>query len=151
MKNPVSIKNKKARFEYHLLDTYVAGMQLGGTEVKSIRDGKASIVEAFCVFSNNEVWLRNMYIGAYENGSFYHHKAKEDRKLLLNRKEIAKIEKFLKDKGNTIIPLRMFASEKGWIKIEIACAQGKKLHDKRNDLKEKDDRREVDRALKGVK
>ena len=126
-------------------------MQLGGTEVKSIRDGKASIAEAFCVFSNNEVWIRNMYIGAYENGSFHHHKAKDDRKLLLNRKEIDKIEKFLKDKGNTIVPLKIFEAKNGWLKIEIALGQGKKLHDKRNDLKEKDDKREVDRAMKNLR
>ena len=144
----VSIKNKRARFEYHLLDTFTAGIQLVGTEIKSIRNSKASILEAFCVFERGEVWIRNMTITEYENGSFYNHKPKSDRKLLLNRKEIDKIEKFLKVKGNTIIPLKLFLSEKGWAKINIALAQGKKLHDKRNDLKEKDDKREMDRALK---
>ena len=144
----VSIKNKRARFEYHLLDTFTAGIQLVGTEIKSIRNSKASILEAFCVFERGEVWIRNMTITEYENGSFYNHKPKSDRKLLLNRKEIDKIEKFLKVKGNTIIPLKLFLSEKGWAKINIALAQGKKLHDKLNDLKEKDDKREMERALK---
>jgi SsrA-binding protein len=144
----VNIRNKRAKFEYHLLDIYTAGMQLTGTEIKSIRMSKASVLEAYCIVSDGEVWIRNMSITAYENGSFYNHKPRADRKLLLNRKEIAKIEKFLAVKGNTLIPLRLFLSEKGWAKIDIACAQGKKLHDKRNDLKEKDDRREVDRMLK---
>ena len=144
----VSIKNKRAKFEYHLLDTFTAGIQLVGTEIKSIRNSKASILEAFCVFERGEVWIRNMTITEYENGSFYNHKPKSDRKLLLNRKEIDKIEKFLKVKGNTIITLKLFLSEKGWAKINIALAQGKKLHDKRNDLKEKDDKREIDRSLK---
>jgi SsrA-binding protein len=121
---------------------------LSGTEIKSIRNGKASILEAYCIFYNNEVWIRNMHVTEYENGSFYNHKPRADRKILLNRKEINRIEKFLKIKGNTIIPLKLFLSEKGWVKIEIACAVGKKLHDKRHDLKEKDDRREMDRALK---
>lgn len=144
----VNIRNKRARFEYHLSDEFTAGMQLGGTEIKSIRSGKASILEAYCIFNEGEVWIRNMSITEYENGSFYNHKPKSDRKLLLNRKEINKIERFLKVKGNTLVPLRLFLSEKGWAKIEIACAQGKKLHDKRNDLKEKDDKRDMDRAMK---
>ena len=144
----VNIRNKKARFEYHLMDTYVAGMQLTGTEIKSIRKSKASILEAYCITDRGEVWIRNMHITEYENGSFYNHKPRTDRKLLLNKKEINKIEKFLSVKGNTLIPLKLFLSEKGWAKIEIACAQGKKLHDKRQDMKEKDDRRDMDRALK---
>lgn len=147
-KNEVNIRNKKARFEYHLLDTYVAGMQLSGTEIKSIRMSKASILEAYCVCINGEVWIRNMHITEYENGSFYNHKPRNDRKLLLNRSEIKKIEKFLAVKGNTLIPLRLFISDKGWAKLEFACAQGKKLHDKRNDMKEKDDKMEMARALK---
>ena len=144
----VNIRNKKARFEYHLMDTYTAGMQLTGTEIKSIRKSKASILEAYCIFDRGEVWIRNMHITEYENGSFYNHKPRTDRKLLLNKKEIRQIEKFLTVKGNTLIPLKLFLSEKGWAKLEIACAQGKKLHDKRQDLKEKDDRRDMDRALK---
>ena len=144
----LNIRNKKARFEYHLEDVYKAGIQLSGTEIKSIRNGKASILESYCIYSNGEVWIRNMHITEYENGSFYNHKPRADRKLLLNKKEIDQIEKFLKTKGNTLIPLKLFLSEKGWVKVEIACAIGKKLHDKRQDLKEKDDKREMDRALK---
>ena len=148
MKNQINIKNKKARFEYHLLETFVAGIVLSGTEIKSIRNNKASILEAYCVFDKGEVWIRKMYINAYENSAFYNHKPRGDRKLLLNKKEIAKIEKFLKDKGNTLIPVKMFITDKGWAKMEIACAKGKKLHDKRHDLKDKDDKREMDRAMK---
>ena len=144
----LNIRNKKARFEYHLLDEFTAGLVLSGTEIKSIRNGKASIMEAYCVENRGEVWIRNMHITEYENGSFYNHRPRADRKLLLNKKEIKKIERFLMVKGNTLIPLKLFLSEKGWVKILIACAQGKKLHDKRNDLKEKDDRRAMDRALK---
>ena len=144
----LNIRNKKARFEYHLEDIYTAGIQLSGTEIKSIRNGKASILEAYCIHSNGEVWIRNMHITEYENGSFYNHKPRADRKLLLNRKEILKIEKFLKIKGNTLIPLKLFLSDKGWVKVEIACAIGKKLHDKREDLKAKDDKMEMARAMK---
>ncbi len=144
----VNIRNKRARFEYHLFDIYTAGMQLRGTEIKSIRNSKASILEAFCIFLNGEVWIRNMSITEYENGSFYNHKPKSDRKLLLNKKEINKIERFLKVKGNTLVPLKLYLNEKGWAKIDIACAQGKKTHDKRNDLKEKDDKRDMDRIKK---
>ncbi len=144
----VNIRNKKARFEYHLMDFYVAGMQLTGTEIKSIRKSKASIMEAYCVFDRNEVWIRNMYITEYDNASFYNHRPRTDRKLLLNKKEIKEIAKFLSVKGNTLIPLKLFISDKGWAKLEIATAQGKKLHDKRHDLKEKDDKREMARALK---
>lgn len=123
-------------------------MQLAGTEIKSIREGKASIKEAYCIFENNEVWIRNMHIAEYGNASFYTHKPRGDRKLLLNKKEIKKIEKFLKIKGNTVVPLKLFISEKGWAKLEIALAQGKKLHDKRQSLKEKDDKRTLDRVMK---
>ncbi len=147
-KSELNIRNKRARFEYHLMDAFIAGMQLSGTEIKSIRNGKASILEAYCVAHNGEIWIRNMHVSEYENSSFYTHKPRADRKLLLNKKEIDKIVKFLQVKGNTLIPLKMFLSEKGWIKIEIALAQGKKLHDKRQDLKEKDDRRDMDRAMK---
>lgn len=148
MQQNINIVNKKARFEYHLIDEFIAGIQLSGTEIKSIRSGKASIVEAYCIVSDGEVFIRNMHIQAYENGSFYNHKPRGDRKLLLNRKEINKLEKFMKDKGNTIVPLKIFISEKGWAKLVIATAKGKKLFDKRNDLKEKDDKRNMDRAMK---
>lgn len=148
MQQKLNIVNKRARFEYHLIDEFVAGIKLAGTEIKSIRNGKASIVEAYCVFSDGEVFIRNMHIQAYENGSFYNHTPRGDRKLLLNRKEIDKIEKFMKDKGNTIVPLKLFISDKGWAKIKIATAKGKKLYDKRSDLKDKDDKRAMDRAMK---
>ena len=107
MQKTINIKNKRAKFEYHLLDTFTAGIVLTGTEIKSIRDSKASILEAYCVFDDGEVFIRNMHITAYENGSFYNHKPRNDRKLLLNKKEIQKIEKWLKVKGNTVIPLKI--------------------------------------------
>jgi SsrA-binding protein len=145
----INIRNKRARFEYHLEEVFTAGMVLSGTEIKSIRQSKASILEAYCIASNGEVWIRNMFINPYENGSFYNHQPRSDRKLLLNRKEINRIEKFLKVKGNTLIPLALFLSSKGWVKVEIACAKGKKLHDKRQDLTEKQDKIEIGRLLKG--
>lgn len=151
MKNQINIQNKKARFEYQILETYVAGIQLSGTEIKSIRNGKASIMEAYCTIANGEAWIRNMHIAAYEQGSYNNHLPRAERKLLLNKKEILKIEKFLKDKGNTLIPIKMFLSDKGWAKLEIGLAKGKKIHDKRQDLKEKSDKREMDRALKNFK
>ena len=144
----LNIRNKRARFEYHLEDSFLAGIVLSGTEIKSIRNGKASILEAYGIFHEGEVWVRNMFVNEYENGTFYNHKPRADRKLLLNKKEINRIEKFLKVKGNTLIALKLFLSDKGWVKIEIACAVGKKIHDKRHDLKKKDDQREMDRALK---
>lgn len=144
----LNIRNKRARFEFHLDEVFEAGIVLTGTEIKSIRNGKASILEAYGLYERGEVWLRNMHITEYENGSFYNHKPRADRKLLLQRKEIIRIEKFLKIKGHTLVPIKMFLSDKGWVKLEIACAIGKKLHDKRQDLKEKDDKREMDRLLK---
>ena len=144
----LEIKNKKARFQYELLDDFVAGIVLTGTEMKSIRNGKASIMESFCVVRDGEVFIRNMYVAEYENGSYYNHNPRRDRKLLLNRVEIRKIEKKLKDKGLTIIPSKIFVNEKNLAKVRIHVAKGKKLHDKRHDLKEKATRREMDRAMK---
>lgn len=146
--NPINIKNKKAKFEYHILDKFTAGIQLGGTEIKSIRAGQASIQEAYCVVENGEVFIRNMHIREYENASFYQHSPRADRKLLLNKKEINKLEKKMNTKGFTIVPLRLFINEKGLAKLDIALAQGKKLYDKRQDLKEKDDKRSMDRIKK---
>jgi SsrA-binding protein len=149
MKAPqVNIRNKKASFEYFLEERFTTGMVLSGTEIKSIRAGKASILEAYCICENGEIFVRNMHITAYENGSFYNHTPRSDRKLLLNLKEIKRIEKFLQTKGNTLIPLKIFISDSGYAKMEIACATGKKLHDKRQTLKEKDDKRDMDRAMK---
>ena len=149
--NSINIKNKRAKFEYHILDTFVAGIQLRGTEIKSIRLGKASILEAFCVIEKGELYVRNMNITEYSNASFYQHKPKADRKLLLNIKEIQKIEKGLATKGYTVVPLRLFINNKGLAKLEIALAQGKKLYDKRQDLKEKDDKRAIARVKKEFK
>lgn len=146
--NPVNIKNKRAKFEYQLLDKFVAGIQLGGTEIKSIRNGKASILEAYCVVEDGQVFIRNMHITEYENASFYQHKPRADRKLLLNKREIDKLDKKIKLKGFSIVPLRLFINDKGRAKLEIALAQGKKLYDKRQDLKAKDDKRAIDRIKK---
>lgn len=144
----IKIKNKKARFEYHFIDTYTAGIQLMGTEIKSIRMGKASIAESYCVLEKGEIFVRNMYIQEYGNGGFVNHQPRRDRKLLLNRIEINKIERKLKTKGFALIPTLMFIDEKGRAKLNIALAEGKKLHDKRQDLKEKDDKRDMARRLK---
>lgn len=146
--NAVNIRNKKARFEYNLEEEFTAGMRLSGTEIKSIRNSKASIREAYCIVDKGEVFIRNMHINEYENGSYYNHSPRGDRKLLLNRREINKLEKWMKVKGNSIVPLKIFINEKGWAKLQIACATGKKLHDKRQDLKAKDDQRAMDRAMK---
>lgn len=148
MANAVNIKNKKAKFEFEFLESFTAGIQLRGTEIKSIRANKASIAEAFCVVVKNEVYIRNMYIAPYVNAGFVSHEERRDRKLLLNRFEINKIEKKLKNQGLTLIPYVLFISEKGYAKVEIKLAKGKKLHDKRQDLKDKDAKREMDRRMK---
>lgn len=144
----VNIKNKRAKFEFQLLETFAAGIMLTGTEIKSVRNSKASIVEAYCVFEGDELFVRNMHIAEYENGSYNNHNPKRDRKLLLNRRELDKLFKKAKIKGYSIIPLNMFINDKGLAKMNIALAQGKKLHDKREDLKEKDSKRDMDRAMK---
>lgn len=144
----IEVKNKKARFEFELLEDYNAGIVLTGTEMKSIRNGKASIMESFCAIFDGELFVRNMYIGEYENGSYNNHNPRRDRKLLLKRVELKKLEKKLKDKGLTIIPSILYINEKNLAKIRIHLAKGKKLHDKRGDLKDKDVKREMDRAMK---
>lgn len=144
----INIKNKKARFEFAILDEYIAGLQLFGTEIKSIRAGKASIGESYCLVQNDELFVRNMYIAEYENGGYANHEIRRDRKLLLNRNEIDKINKKLKAKGYTLIPLNLFINEKGLAKLKIGLAQGKKLHDKRESLKERDTKRDLDRLKK---
>ena len=146
--NNIVIKNKKATFDYELIETFVAGIVLTGTEIKSIRLGKASLVDTYCVFIRQELWVKNMNISEYFYGSYNNHVARRDRKLLLNRKELNKIERFSQDSGFTIIPTKMFINEKGLAKIVIAVAKGKKTYDKRQSLKEKDDRREMDRVSK---
>lgn len=148
MSTGISIKNKKASFEYEFLETFTAGIQLTGTEIKSIRAGKASIVEGYCFMKNGELFIKNMYIAEYEQGTYNNHEPKRDRKLLLNRSELDKLEKKKKDVGLTIVPLKVFINNKGFAKMDIALAKGKKLHDKREDLKSKDAKREMDRAMK---
>ncbi|MCO6498999.1 MAG: SsrA-binding protein SmpB [Vicingus serpentipes] len=144
----INIKNRKAKFEYEFLEKFTAGLQLYGTEIKSIRAGKASIIEAYCYVNNGEVFIKNMYIAEYEQGSYNNHEPRRPRKLLLNRNEIDKLIKKKKDVGLTIIPLSLFINGKGYAKLDIALAKGKKLHDKRHDLKAKDDKRNMDRAMK---
>jgi SsrA-binding protein len=146
----IAIKNKKASFEYEFVEKYTAGIQLSGTEIKSIRNTKASIMESYGIMIKNEMFIRNMYIAEYENGSHYNHESKRDRKLLLNRIELNKINKKLKAKGLTIVPIKLFINNKGLAKIDIALAKGKKIHDKREDLKSKDAKREIDRNLKNL-
>ncbi len=145
---PVNIKNKRATFDYELVDTYTAGIVLTGTEIKSIRMGKASLVDTYCYFVKNELWVKNMYIAEYFYGSYNNHTARRDRKLLLNRKELSKLERAIKDTGFTIVPVRMFVNEKGLAKVVVALAKGKKQYDKRQSLREKDDRRDMDRMFK---
>lgn len=146
--NKVLIKNKRAGFEYEFLDKYTAGLQLTGTEIKSIRNGKASIAEAYCGFKGKELFIRNMHIAEYEQGNYNNHEPRRERKLLLQRQELNKLNRKLKDKGLTIVPTLMFISESGYAKINIALAKGKKLYDKRDDLKNKDIKRQLDRAMK---
>jgi SsrA-binding protein len=144
----VSIRNKRASFEYEFIDVHTAGIQLTGTEIKSIRDSKANITDAFCIFVNNELFVRNMYISIYKEGSYNNHEPKRDRKLLMNKSELRKLSIKLKDKGLTIIPLKLFLNPKGLAKLEIALAKGKKTYDKRESLKEKDAKRQIDRSMK---
>lgn len=145
---PINIKNKRASFDYEFVDTYTAGIVLTGTEIKSIRMGKASLVDTFCYFIRGELWVKNMYIAEYFYGSYNNHTARRDRKLLLNRKELRKLERDSQAPGFTIVPTRLFINEKGLAKLVIALAKGKKQFDKRETLKEKDARREMDRAFK---
>lgn len=145
---PINIKNKRATFDYELTDTYTAGIVLTGTEIKSIRMGKASLVDTFCYFAKGELWVKNMHIAEYFYGSYNNHTTRRDRKLLLNKKELNKLERGIRETSFTIIPVRMFLNEKGLTKVVIALAKGKKLYDKRQSLKEKDDRREMDRMFK---
>ena len=139
------IRNKKAAFEYSFLQTYSAGIVLTGTEVKSVRAGKAGFTDSFCILMNNELFLKNMHISEYKEGSYNNHEPKRVRKLLLNKEELRKIQNKLKEKGTTVIPIRLFFNDRGIAKIEVAVAKGKKLFDKRESLKEKDLRRQLSR------
>lgn len=146
MQKTVNILNKKAKFEYELLENYTAGIVLTGTEIKSIRMGKAQIAESFCEFNDRqELFLINSYIEEYFFGTHYNHKAKSQRKLLLNKKELKSLHKSVQNKGLTIVPLRLFINEKGLAKLDIALARGKKLFDKRATIKDRDVKRDLDR------
>lgn len=147
-KSPIQIRNKKASFLYNFLDTYTAGIVLTGTEIKSIRMGKASLVDTFCYINNGEIWVKNMNVSPYFYGSFANHPAKRDRKLLLNKREIRLLAEDTKTPGLTIVPTLLFIDDNGRAKLDIALARGKKEYDKRETLKEKADRREMDRAIK---
>ncbi len=147
-KSPVSIRNKKASFEYFFVETYTAGIVLTGTEIKSIRQGKASLVDSYCYIHNGEIWVKGMNISPYFFGSYNNHEAKRDRKLLLTKREIHKLQEATKQVGFTIVPTLVFIDSKGRAKVDIALAKGKKEYDKRQTLKEKEDRREMDRAIK---
>jgi len=140
----LNIKNKKASFEYAFLEKYSAGIQLTGTEIKSIRDGKVNFTDSFCVIDNGEIFIKNLHIAQYTEGSYNNHEPKRTRKLLLTKKEIRKLSVKMKEKGLTIVPLRMFINERGFAKLDIELAKGKKSYDKRADLKEKD----IQRAMK---
>jgi len=147
MAQKINIRNKKATFEYEIIEKFVAGIQLFGTEIKSIRSGKASLVDSYCVFEKSELWVK-MNISEYTHGGYYNHDPRRDRKLLLKRQELGRLEKKVKTSGLAIIPLGIFLTEKGLAKIEIALARGKKSHDKREDIKEKDAKRDIDRFFK---
>lgn len=143
MKEVQAIKNKKAGFEFQLLESYTAGIQLTGTEIKSIRAGKANLSDSYCIFENEELWVKSMHISEYKEGSYNNVEPKRQRKLLLTKKELHKLHQKVKVKGLTIIPVKLFINERGFAKLEIALAKGKKFHDKREDLKLKDARREM--------
>ena len=143
----INIKNKKASFDYAFIETYTAGLVLTGTEIKSIREGKASLVDTYCFFELDELWVKNMHIAHYLFGTFNNHDTKRDRKLLLTRKELVKLKRASMSPGYTIVPVRLFINEKGLAKLVIALAKGKKDYDKRESLKEKDDKRQMARMF----
>lgn len=144
----VKIRNKRASFDFALFDGYTAGIVLTGTEIKSIRQGKASLVDTFCYIHNGEVWVKNMYVAHYEQGSYNNHVERRDRKLLLNRREIRKIQQTVKQPGFSIVPTLLYIDDKGLAKLDISIARGKKEYDKRETLKEKEDRRQMERVVK---
>ena len=148
MSSSLNIKNKKAYFEFSILEKHNAGLKLLGTEIKSIREGKANLNDAFCTFFNDELYVRNLHIAEYSHGSFYNHEAKRERVLLLTKKELRKLKEKSEEKGYTIVPLSIFINERGFAKLEIALAQGKKTFDKRETLKERDSKIEMGRAMK---
>ncbi|GGD16917.1 SsrA-binding protein SmpB [Flavobacterium orientale] len=148
MQKMINILNKRAKFDYEILERYDAGIVLTGTEIKSIRLGKASITESFCEFHNGELFVINSQVEEYLYGTHYNHKAKSERKLLLNKKELKSLEKSMQNKGLTIVPLRLYVNEKGYAKMEIALCRGKKNYDKRETIKDRDTKRDIDRVKK---
>ena len=148
LKSDVHILNKRAKFEYIIMDEYTAGIQLYGTEIKSIREGKASLVDSYCQMQGGELYVREMHIAEYRFGSYANHEAKRSRKLLLTKRELRKLDRATKETGKTIIPLELFINEKGLAKLTIALCQGKHSYDKRESLREADDEREMARAMK---
>ena len=145
LKSDVNIKNRRATFDYEILERFTAGIQLYGTEIKSIRESKASLADTYCQFTGNELWVKQMHIAEYKFGSYANHEVRRDRKLLLTRKELRKLMRQTKETGKTIIPLRLYINEKGFAKMEIALCQGKHSYDKRQSLREKDLEREMKR------
>lgn len=146
--NNIQIKNRRATFDYTIIETYTAGIVLTGTEIKSLRQGKAGLTDCYCIAINRELWLKNMYIAEYSFGSYNNHATHRDRKLLLQRKELNRIIKAANQPGYSVIPLRVFINERGLAKVVIAVARGKKMYDKRQSMRERDDRRAMDRMLK---
>jgi SsrA-binding protein len=147
----LNIRNKKASFEYELIDRYVAGIVLRGSEIKSVRDGKASINEAYCMFKDGELWVKNLNISEYKQATVWQHEPLRMRKLLLSKKELSKLLSKVKERGFTIVPLNLFLNERGFAKLEISLARGKKTHDKRNTIKAKDEKRDLERSLRNYK
>jgi SsrA-binding protein len=145
--NNIIIKNKRASFDYEFVETFTAGIVLTGTEIKSVRLGKASLVDTYCIVENREVWVKNMYIAEYYYGTYNNHPVRRDRKMLLNRKEIRSIASAVKNSGFTVVPVKLFINEKGLVKVVIAVAKGKKEYDKRQSLKERDDKRSMRNAF----
>ncbi|MCQ2324265.1 MAG: SsrA-binding protein [Paludibacteraceae bacterium] len=148
LKSDVNIKNRRATFDYLILDRYTAGIQLYGTEIKSIRDSKASLADTYCIFLGGELWVKQMHIAQYQFGSYANHETKRDRKLLLTHRELRKLERQTKETGKTIIPLRLFINEKGLAKMEIGLCQGKHAYDKRQSIREQDLRRDLERDIR---
>ena len=146
--NNINIKNKRATFDYEISDTFTAGIVLTGTEIKSIRLGKAGLTDTYCIVENGEVWVKGMYIAEYFYGTYNNHSTRRDRKLLLTKKEIAKLSKVKDDVGFTIVPLKLFINEKGYAKLSIGIGRGKKVYDKRQSIKEREDKRSMDRMFK---
>ena len=148
MANNINIKNRRATFDYEIVETFTAGIVLTGTEIKSLLQGKAGLTDTYCVGTNRELWVKNMYIAEYSFGSYNNHTTHRDRKLLLNRKEINRVLKAVEQPGYSVIPLRVFINERGLAKMVIAVARGKKMYDKRQAIKEREDKRSIDRMFK---